>query len=141
MHHQTSETFDRNAREALADPQLRGALRNLATTFGERRRLAITTVDDWEGLRERARAVKDETLAHLDKYLEDFAANAEAAGATIHWARDGEEAGRVARRQVEEHGDRGDTPQRRARSGEPLAGRDRPGRVDHPARARDAVAH
>ncbi|HYX41281.1 MAG TPA: hypothetical protein VE821_06270, partial [Pyrinomonadaceae bacterium] len=60
MEHLTSETFDQNARAALADPQLRGALRNLATTFGERRKVAITTVDDWEGLRERARTIKDE---------------------------------------------------------------------------------
>src|SRR5829696_6799519 len=95
MQHPTSETFDRNAREALEDPQLRGALRNLATTFGERRKLAIKTVDDWEGLRERARASKDETLAHLDKYLTEFAENAERAGAQIHWARDGEEACRI----------------------------------------------
>ena len=80
MQHPTSETFDRNAREALADVQLRGALRNLATTFGGRRREAIATVEDWEGLRERARAAKDETLAHLDKYLEAFADKAEKAG-------------------------------------------------------------
>ncbi|HLM57258.1 MAG TPA: LutB/LldF family L-lactate oxidation iron-sulfur protein [Pyrinomonadaceae bacterium] len=92
MEHPTSETFDRNARAALLDPQLRGALRNLATTFGERRKLAVSTVEDWEGLRERARAIKDETLAHLDKYLEAFADKAEAAGAQIHWARDGAEA-------------------------------------------------
>src|SRR5215218_4684244 len=95
MHEQTSETFDRNAREALADVQLRGALRNLATTFGGRRKEAIATVEDWEGLRERARAAKDETLAHLDKYLEAFAENAGRAGAVIHWARDGGEACRV----------------------------------------------
>jgi L-lactate dehydrogenase complex protein LldF len=95
MHQQTSETFDRNAREALADPQLRGALRNLSTTFGERRRLAIKTVGDWEGLRERARAVKEETLVHLDKYLEAFADNAERAGARVHWARDAGEACRI----------------------------------------------
>src|SRR4051812_4074463 len=95
MHQQTSETFDRNAREALADVQLRGALRNLATTFGGRRKSAIETVEDWESLRERARAAKDETLAHLDKYLEAFAANAEKAGARVHWARDGAEACRV----------------------------------------------
>ena len=104
MHQQTSETFDRNAREALADPQLRGALRNLATTFGERRKLAITTVDDWEGLRTRARAVKDETLAHLDKYLEAFAENAERAGAKIHWARDGAEACAVVLSLIRERG-------------------------------------
>lgn len=88
----TSETFDRNAREALVDTQLRGALRNLANTFGARRKIAVTTVDDWEGLRERARAIKDETLAHLDKYLAAFADNAERAGAKIHWARDASEA-------------------------------------------------
>ncbi|HEX8138077.1 MAG TPA: LutB/LldF family L-lactate oxidation iron-sulfur protein [Pyrinomonadaceae bacterium] len=95
MNHQTSETFDRNAREALADPQLRGALRNLANTFGTRRKVAVTTVDDWEALRERARAIKDETLAHLDKYLADFADNAERAGAVVHWAHDGREACRI----------------------------------------------
>src|SRR5215210_3460298 len=95
MQHPTSETFDRNAREALQDVQLRGALRNLTTTFGGRRKEAMATVEDWEGLREKARAAKDETLAHLDKYLEDFANNAEKAGAQIHWARDGTEACRI----------------------------------------------
>jgi L-lactate dehydrogenase complex protein LldF len=95
MDHQTPETFDRNARAALADVQLRGALRNLAGVIGERRRAAIATIEDWEGLRERARAIKDETLAHLDKYLEEFADNAERAGAQIHWARDAEEANAI----------------------------------------------
>ena len=104
MQHPTSETFDQNAREALADVQLRGALRNLATTFGERRKLAVLTVEDWEGLRERARASKDETLAHLDKYLEAFAENAERAGAQIHWARDGAEACRIVLELIRERG-------------------------------------
>ena len=92
MKHLTAVTFDENARQALLDPQLRGALRNLATVFGERRKVAVTTVPDWEGLRERARAIKDETLAHLDRYLEAFADNAAQAGAQIHWARDAAEA-------------------------------------------------
>ncbi len=92
MNHLTSETFDVNARQALVDVQLRSALRNLADTFGERRKIAITTVADWEGLREQARAIKDETLAHLDEHLEAFADKAERAGAQIHWARDAKEA-------------------------------------------------
>jgi L-lactate dehydrogenase complex protein LldF len=95
MEHPSAETFDLNAREALEDAQLRGALRNLANTFGERRKVAITTVDDWEGLRERARAIKDETLAHLDSYLEAFADNAERAGAHVHWAEDAAQACRI----------------------------------------------
>jgi L-lactate dehydrogenase complex protein LldF len=92
MNHLTTETFDQNARDALKDPQLRTALRNLASTFGDRRQAVLASVDNWEDLRERARAVKDETLAHLDKYLEAFADNAERAGAKIHWAHDAAEA-------------------------------------------------
>jgi L-lactate dehydrogenase complex protein LldF len=92
MNQPTAENFDQNARAALQDTQLRGALRNLAETFGERRKSAIATVENWEGLRSRARAVKDQTLAHLDRYLAEFAENAEKAGARIHWARDGREA-------------------------------------------------
>ena len=102
MNHLTPETFDQNALAALADPQLRGALRNLANTIGERRSFAITTVADWEGLREQARAIKDETLSHLDKYLETFADNAERAGAQIHWAHDAAEACGIVLRLIRE---------------------------------------
>jgi len=91
LHEQTTETFDQNARSALVDPQLRSALRKLTVTFGERRAQAIASVDDWEGLREQARAIKDETLSHLDKYLADFADKAQRAGAQIHWADDGKD--------------------------------------------------
>src|SRR5918911_4063739 len=104
MNHLTAETFDQNARAALGDAQLRDALRNLASTFGERRKVAITTVEDWEGLRERARAVKDETLAHLDEYLAEFADNAERAGARVHWARDAAEACAAVLRLLRERG-------------------------------------
>ena len=93
--HLTSENFDQSAREALRDPVLHGALRNLADNFVERRRVAISSVDDWEGLRTRARAIKDETLAHLDKYLLQFVENAEKVGVKFHWARNGVEACRI----------------------------------------------
>ena len=95
MEHLTSENFDQNAHLALQDSQLRGALANLAKTFGERRKTAIQSVDNWEGLREKARQIKDETLLHLDKYLEKFVENAEQAGAKIHWAIDGNEANEI----------------------------------------------
>jgi L-lactate dehydrogenase complex protein LldF len=90
--HLTSETFDENARAALEDGQLRGALRNATVTFGERRSAAVAAVGDWEALREQARAIKERTLERLDTYLEQFAENAERAGAKVHWARDAEEA-------------------------------------------------
>ena len=83
--------FAQNALKALGDEQLHRALRNLVVTFGSNRQAAINSVEDWEGLRDEARAIKDETLVHLDRYLEEFANNAEGAGARIHWARDGHE--------------------------------------------------
>lgn len=92
MTHLTAETFDQNAREALRDPVLHSALRNLADNFVERRRNAVASVDDWEVLREKARAIKEETLLHLDKYLLQFVENVERAGVQVHWARDGKEA-------------------------------------------------
>ena len=92
MQHLTSETFDQNARNALRDPVLHGAMRKMAENFAERRRVAMASVDDWEGLRERARVIKEETLRHLDKYLLQFVENAEGAGVIFHWARDGREA-------------------------------------------------
>lgn len=95
MDHLTSETFDQNARAAIRDTQLHSAMRHLADNFAERRRVAMASVDNWEWLRERARAIKDETLLHLDRYLVQFTENAEKAGATIHWARDGKEATRI----------------------------------------------
>lgn len=93
--HLTAEKFDQNARAAIADPVLHGALRNLADNFVVRRRNAMASVDDWQGLRDRARSIKDETLLHLDRYLEQFVENAENVGATIHWASDGDEACRI----------------------------------------------
>jgi L-lactate dehydrogenase complex protein LldF len=100
----TAENFDRNALAALQDGQLRGALRNLAETFGERRKIAVGSVENWEELRSSARRIKDETLAHLDRYLEQFAENAERAGAKIHWARDGREACAIILNLINEKG-------------------------------------
>src|SRR5436190_15172595 len=104
MEHLTSETFDQNARAALSDPVLHGALRNLADNFGERRRVAMASVDNWEGLREKARAIKEETLRHLDQYLLEFVENAENAGVKFHWARDGKEASGIVLGLLNERG-------------------------------------
>src|SRR5881227_4072077 len=95
MNHLTAETFDANARTALADVQLRGALRKATSLFGERRLEATKSLPNWEDLRSQARAIKDETLLHLDQYLEQFESNATKAGAQIHWARDAAEANSI----------------------------------------------
>jgi len=97
MEHLTSETFDANARAALTDSQLRGALKNVTSLFGQRRLAAVRSVSNWEDLRSEARRIKDETLLNLDQYLDEFTANAEACGAQIHWARDAAEANDIVK--------------------------------------------
>ena len=95
MNHLSSETFRENARAALADVHLRGALKNATSLFGDRRKAAAAGLPNWEDLRNQARAIKDEVLSHLDKYLEEFVRAAESRGAKIHWARDAAEANSI----------------------------------------------
>src|SRR4029434_6793231 len=95
MNHLSSETFKENARAALADAHLRGALKNATSLFGERRKAAAASLPNWEDLRNQARAIKGEVLSHLDKYLEEFVRAAESRGAKIHWARDAAEANAI----------------------------------------------
>lgn len=95
MNHLSSETFKENAKAALADVQLRGALKNATSLFGERRKEAAASLPNWEELRTQARAIKDEVLSHLDRYLEEFVRNAESRGAKIHRARDAAEANAI----------------------------------------------
>lgn len=104
MNHLTPETFDANARAALVDMQLRGALRKATGQFGKRRLAAARGLANWEELRTEARAIKDEVLLHLDRYLEQFATNAEARGAQVHWARDAVEANQIVRKLAESRG-------------------------------------
>ena len=92
MNHLTAETFDENALAALGDAHLRGALRNATSLFGKRRLAAATGLQNWEELRTEARAIKDDVLLHLDRYLEAFVSKAEGRGAKVHWARDAEQA-------------------------------------------------
>jgi len=106
MNHLSSETFRENAKAALADVHLRGALKNATSLFGERRREAAASLPNWEELRTQARAIKDEALLHLDRYLEEFVRNAESRGAKVHWARDAAEANAIICRLAMERGAR-----------------------------------
>lgn len=95
MNSLSSETFRENAKAALADVHLRGALKHATSLFGEKRKEAAASLPNWEALRTQARAIKDEVLLHLDRYLEEFVRNAESCGAKVHWARDASEANTI----------------------------------------------
>jgi L-lactate dehydrogenase complex protein LldF len=61
----------------------------------QKRDRAAASVPDWEELRERASAIKEHALSHLDEYLVQFETNAVANGMRVHWARDAEEHNRI----------------------------------------------
>lgn len=103
MTHLGSETFRENAKAALADVHLRGALKHATLLFGERRKEAAASLHNWEELRTQARAIKDDVLLHLDRYLEEFTQNAAARGAKIHWARDAAEANSIICKLATDH--------------------------------------
>ena len=85
----TSHAFKANAHEALHDRVLQRALLNLKSGFQDRRAQTVAQLPEWEALRERAREIKNHTLAHLDFYLEAYADKVEAQGGVVHWARTG----------------------------------------------------
>ena len=91
-HHATSPQFRDNAHKALGDAQLQRALGNMRTGFPERRAAAAARLPEFEALRDSARDIKNHVLAHLDLYLEIYAAKVEAAGGHVHFCRDAAQA-------------------------------------------------
>ncbi len=90
--HLTSPSFKQNAAKALADPGLQKALAFTRPAFPAKRAAAVAGLPEFERLREIGRDIKNHTLAHLDFYLETWAANVERAGGTVHWCATADEA-------------------------------------------------
>jgi L-lactate dehydrogenase complex protein LldF len=80
---------------ALANPNLQVALSRLGDTLGQRNRDAWQQLPESDLLRERARAIKDETLAHLDEHLLTLEKSVERRGGKVHFADDSGEACRI----------------------------------------------
>jgi L-lactate dehydrogenase complex protein LldF len=97
-------SFPDAARVELRNAQLRANLRNATDTIRDKRARVVEELPDWEELREAGRAIKADVLARLDEYLLQFEAAVEAAGGTVHWARDAAEANAVVAQVAKAHG-------------------------------------
>jgi L-lactate dehydrogenase complex protein LldF len=80
----TSPRFKENVEAALADAQLQRAVRDAGGGFVERRTNAAGRLPEFDALRDRARDIKDHTLAHLDLYLEAYEQRVTAQGGHVH---------------------------------------------------------
>ncbi len=87
--------FPTAARAALADTQLRHNLAHATSTIRDKRARVVAEVPGWEDLRTAGAAIKDKTLADLEHHLVQLEASLTARGATVHWARDADEANRI----------------------------------------------
>ncbi|GAB3482165.1 LUD domain-containing protein [Nocardiopsis coralliicola] len=90
--------FADTARSALADTDARRSRSAAAQSRRDSAARGRAAEPDWDGLRRRATAVRRAALADLERHLLAFEKNAAAAGATVHWARDADEAGRTVAR-------------------------------------------
>ena len=99
-----SMSFKANAEGSLANAVLQGNLKNAKGKFVTRRAEAIKDLDDFEGTRDAAAAIRDRVIDDLDLWLERFEAKAQETGAGVLWARDGAEVCRLVIDIARRHG-------------------------------------
>jgi L-lactate dehydrogenase complex protein LldF len=100
------DPFPVAAGRALADDQLRRNLGHATATIRAKRSAAVAEVDDWAELRSAGAVIKDDVLAHLDRYLVQLEEQVTSHGGTVHWARDANEANRIVTDLVRATGER-----------------------------------
>ena len=96
--------FPTQARQALADTQLRRNLGRATATIRAKRAAVVGELADWEALRRAGEAIKTEAMARLPELLEELEARVEERGGVVHWARDGDEANAIVLRLAREAG-------------------------------------
>jgi L-lactate dehydrogenase complex protein LldF len=81
--------------QALADPPLQAALVRLTSTLMAGNRRGYANLADSDQLRDHAKYVKEHTLAHLDRYLEQLEASVQRLGGHVHWAAEAADARQI----------------------------------------------
>ena len=90
-HHAFVDAVD----HALYDPQLQKAMAGLTETLLAANRRGYAALPDSAELRDHAKRIKEHTLAHLDRYLEQLEASVQRVGGHVHWAANAEEARQI----------------------------------------------
>jgi L-lactate dehydrogenase complex protein LldF len=92
---ETHHEFLGASQAALDDPNLQQILGQLGDTLGRRNRDAWAALPNSDLIREQARTIKDQTLAELDRHLEQLERSVISRGGHVHYADDGEAACRI----------------------------------------------
>ncbi|MCL4870672.1 MAG: iron-sulfur cluster-binding protein [Anaerolineae bacterium] len=81
-------SFSERIEAAQANPERIAAIQRAAMRFYNHRQEGITSLPDADAARDLARKIRAHTIAHLDEYLLQLEAAAQANGTQVHWARD-----------------------------------------------------
>lgn len=87
-----SKPFKERVEGALADDFKHQAIEAAQDMFQGKRVNIVAGVPAWEEFRTQAAEIRDHVLSNLDYYLDQFATNAEKAGAKVYFAKDDKEA-------------------------------------------------
>ena len=87
--------FQVAAKALVRDTQVRHNVRHATDVIRKKRAKVVGEMPDWEQLRESGHEIKQHVMRHLDFYLEQFEKTCTAAGGTVHWARDADEANSI----------------------------------------------
>lgn len=97
-----AQTVKERAGYALNNDFLRNAVKFTTERLRLGKKLASEEHGNWDAWRERGRQIRLHTIAHLDYYLNEFAEQARANGAYVHFAETAEEAVAISL-QIAEH--------------------------------------
>ena len=89
---QEHHAFLKASDEALSNPALQHILDKLGDSLGQKNKDAWDAFEQHDLVRQRARAIKDDTLAALDKHLATLEESVTRRGGHVYWAENGEEA-------------------------------------------------
>src|ERR671917_422451 len=85
------EGFNERGRRAIQDRGLHDAVEHFTKKSVVSRNAVLNALPEAPELRERAYSIKQETMANLDRYLEQMADAIEGRGGEVYFARDGED--------------------------------------------------
>ena len=105
MMHEEKSSVDHASRAALfIENRERTDWHNQSISFLRTKRDgSVSSIDEWESLRNMASAIKDNVLSNLDEYLVQFERNAIANGVKVHWARDAAEHNEIVGKILSQH--------------------------------------
>lgn len=87
-----NQSFRQRIRQSIENETLQTALDNNTERRLRGKALAFESIPDWRERRQRAHRIRADVIEHLDEYLDQFIANAQANGIIVHRAKDAKEA-------------------------------------------------